>query len=211
MENEKNVTWHSTLVTREDRERQNGHKGAILWFTGLSGSGKSTLAHAVEKELYGLGCQTFVFDGDNVRHGLCSDLGFSREDRKENIRRIGEMVKLFLETGIIGLAAFISPYRNDRRMVRNLVSGGDFIEIYCRCSLEVCERRDKKGLYSRARAGEIKEFTGISAPYEEPENADIIVDTDKVPLNECVEKILDLIQEKKIIKSNLPQNKEQGH
>ena len=211
MENEKNVTWHSTIVTREDRERQNGHKGAILWFTGLSGSGKSTLAHAVEKELYSLGCQTFVFDGDNVRHGLCSDLGFSREDRKENIRRIGEMVKLFLETGIIGLAAFISPYRNDRRRVRNLVSGGDFIEIYCRCSLEVCEKRDKKGLYSRARAGEIKEFTGISAPYEEPENADIIVDTDKVPLNECVEKILGLIQEKKIIKSNLPQNKEQGH
>jgi len=211
VENEKNVTWHSTIVTREDRERQNGHKGAILWFTGLSGSGKSTLAHAVEKELYSLGCQTFVFDGDNVRHGLCSDLGFSREDRKENIRRIGEMVKLFLETGIIGLAAFISPYRNDRRRVRNLVSGGDFIEIYCRCTLEVCEKRDKKGLYSRARAGEIKEFTGISAPYEEPENADIIVDTDKVPLNECVEKILGLIQEKKIIKSNLPQNKEQGH
>ncbi len=211
MENEKNVTWHSTIVTREDRERQNGHKGAILWFTGLSGSGKSTLAHAVEKELHSLGCQTFVFDGDNVRHGLCSDLGFSREDRKENIRRIGEMVKLFLETGIIGLTAFISPYRNDRRRVRNLVSGGDFIEIYCRCSLEVCERRDKKGLYSRARAGEIKEFTGISAPYEEPENADIIVDTDKVPLKECVEKILGLIQEKKIIKSNLPQNKEQGH
>ena len=211
MENEKNVTWHSTIVTREDRERQNDHKGAILWFTGLSGSGKSTLAHAVEKELYSLGCQTFVFDGDNVRHGLCSDLGFSREDRKENIRRIGEMVKLFLETGIIGLAAFISPYRNDRRRVRNLVSGGDFIEIYCRCSLEVCEKRDTKGLYSRARAGEIKEFTGISAPYEEPENADIILDTDKVPLNECVEKILGLIQDKKIIKSNLPQNKEQGH
>ena len=152
-----------------------------------------------------------MFDGDNVRHGLCSDLGFSREDRKEHIRRIGEMVKLFLETGIIGLAAFISPYRNDRRRVRKLVSGGDFIEIYCRCSLEVCEKRDTKGLYSRARAGEIKEFTGISAPYEEPENADIIVDTDKVPLNECVEKILGLIQDKKIIKSNLPQNKEQGH
>ncbi len=207
MENEKNVTWHSTIVTREDRERQNGHKGAILWFTGLSGSGKSTLAHAVEKKLYSLGCQTFVFDGDNVRHGLCSDLGFSREDRKENIRRIGEMVKLFLETGIIGLAAFISPYRNDRRRVRNLVSGGDFIEIYCRCSLEVCEKRDTKGLYSRARAGEIKEFTGISAPYEEPENADIIVDTDKVPLKECVEKILGLIQEKKSSKAISPKIK----
>ena len=190
-----NVVWHNGLVTREMRERQNGHKSVILWFTGLSGSGKSTLAHAVEKRLHEqFNCATYVFDGDNVRHGLCSDLGFTEEDRRENIRRIGEMVKLFLDAGVISLTAFISPFRRDRPRVRDLVPDGDFIEIYCRAPLEVCERRDVKGLYKRARAGEIPNFTGISSPYEEPENAELVVDTGSLPLEQCVDQVIDYLQ-----------------
>ena len=194
-----NVVWHNATVTRERREHQNGHRGVILWFTGLSGAGKSTLAHAVEERLHQMGCRTFVFDGDNVRHGLCSDLGFSVEDRVENIRRIGEMAKLFLEAGVISLTAFISPFRSDRERVRSLVPHGDFLEIYCRCSLDVCEERDVKGLYKRARKGEIKDFTGLTAPYEEPENPELIVDTDKQTIKESAESVIRFLEERGII------------
>lgn len=197
-----NTVWHHATVTRARREALNGHKSAILWFTGLSGSGKSTLAHAVEEELFRLGCRTFVFDGDNVRHGLCGDLGFSKEDREENIRRIGEMAKLFIEAGVIALTAFISPFRSDREKVRGLVPHGDFIEIYCHCPLEVCENRDVKGLYRRARAGEIKDFTGISSPYEIPDNPELVVDTGSESLETCVAKVLDLLRERGIVISH---------
>ena len=156
-----NTVWHHATVTRARRERLNGHKSVILWFTGLSGSGKSTLAHALEERLFRLGCRTFVFDGDNVRHGLCGDLGFSTEDRVENIRRIGEMSKLIIEAGVIALTAFISPFRADRDRVRHLVAAGDFIEILCACPLEICEQRDVKGLYRRARAGEIPDSRAL--------------------------------------------------
>lgn len=194
-----NVVWHHATVTRERRESLNGHRGVILWFTGLSGAGKSTIAHALEERLHMMGCHTFVFDGDNVRHGLCGDLGFSAEDRSENIRRIGEMVKLFLEAGVIALTAFISPTRHDRRRVRQLVAEGDFIEVYCRCSIEACEARDVKGLYKRARAGEIKDFTGISAAYEEPENPEVVLDTDRDTLDECVDQLVDFLRQRHIL------------
>ena len=170
-----NVVWHQATVTRARREQMNGHRSVCLWFTGLSGAGKSTLAHAIEEHLHQLGCRTFVFDGDNVRHGLCSNLSFSIEDRSENIRRIGEMAKLFVEAGVIALTAFISPLRSDRQKVRTLLGQNDFIEIYCRCSLDICESRDVKGMYKRARAGEIKDFTGISSPYEEPEHPELVI------------------------------------
>jgi adenylylsulfate kinase len=198
-----NITWHHATVTRERREKQNGHKSFILWFTGLSGSGKSTLAHALEEQLHQIGCRTFVFDGDNVRYGLNKDLSFSNEDRQENIRRIGEMCKLFIEAGVIALTAFISPFRGDRNMVRQLVGDGNFIEIYCNCSLATCEMRDVKGLYSKARKGEIKEFTGISSPYENPEKPELDINTDNASVKECVEIILEHLEGKKIISSPL--------
>jgi adenylylsulfate kinase len=185
-----NIVWHTTSVTRQQREQKNGHKSVIIWFTGLSGAGKSTLAHAVEDQLFQRGCNTYVCDGDNIRHGLCGDLGFSPEHRAENIRRIGEVAKLFLDAGVIVLTAFISPYRADRERARERVTAGDFIEVYCRCTLEVCEKRDVKGLYQRAKAGEIKEFTGISAPYEEPVAPEIVIDTDKYSVRECVNTII---------------------
>ena len=185
-----NVVWHHATVTRARREAQNGHRGAIVWFTGLSGSGKSTLAHAVEETLHQQGCHTFVLDGDNVRHGLCGDLGFSNKDREENIRRIGEMAKLFMEAGVLVLTAFISPYRADRERVRGMVNHDDFIEIYCDASIEVCEARDVKGMYKKARAGQIAEFTGISSPYEAPENPELIVNTGKLVLEDCVKQVL---------------------
>jgi len=194
-----NVVWHSATVTRARREEQNAHRGVILWFTGLSGAGKSTLAHAVEEELHQLGCHTFVLDGDNVRHGLCADLGFSADDRTENIRRVGEAAKLFIEAGVIVLTAFISPFRSDRTRVRSLVPHGDFLEIYCRCPIEVCEQRDVKGLYKRARAGEVKEFTGISSPYEEPETPELTVDTDRLNLAQSVDAVVAMLQERGII------------
>ncbi len=190
--------WSHPGITREQRERLNGHKSLILWFTGLSGAGKSTLAHAVETRLHEMGCRTFVFDGDNVRHGLCGDLGFSTAERAENIRRIGEMTKLFIEAGVIALAAFISPYRADREKLRAQVAPGDFVEVYCRCPLAVCEQRDKKGLYARARAGEVKEFTGISAPYELPENPELIIDTDCESLKQSVDKTIALLRGRNI-------------
>jgi len=198
-ENRNNVVWHKATVTRKRREARHRHRSAIVWFTGLSGSGKSTLAHAVEERMHRHGCHTFVFDGDNVRHGLCADLGFSEADRSENIRRIGEMCRLFVNAGVVAMTAFISPIREDRRRVRDLVSKDDFIEIYCRCSLEVCEQRDVKGLYKRARAGEIKNYTGISSPYEEPEHPDLILDTDTDPLDECVERVVDLLVERGVV------------
>ncbi len=185
-----NTVWHDATITRPQREAKNGHRGAILWMTGLSGSGKSTLAHAVEERLFQMGCNTYVCDGDNIRHGLCGDLGFSPEARVENIRRIGEVVKLFMDAGVIALTAFISPYRADRDRARALVPAGDFIEVYCRCAIDVCEVRDVKGLYRKARAGEIKEFTGISAPYEEPERPEIVVDTGTQPLDRCADQVL---------------------
>ena len=194
-----NVVWHHAAVTRERREQMNGHRAVNLWFTGLSGSGKSTLAHAVEERLHELGCRTFVFDGDNVRHGLCGDLSFSLEDRHENIRRIGEMVNLFLEAGVIALTAFISPMRSDRQRVRDIIGDDAFVEVYCRCPLEVCEQRDVKGMYKKARAGEIKNYTGISSPYEEPVNPDLILDSGSQPLAECVEAVICFLRERKVI------------
>lgn len=194
-----NVTWHRAAVTREMREKQNGHKSVVVWFTGLSSSGKSTIAHAVEEQMHQIGCKTFVFDGDNVRHGLNKNLGFSRDDRKENIRRIGEMCKLFIEAGVIALTAFISPYREDRNMIRQMVKENDFIEIYCKCSIDVCESRDKKGIYLKARKGEIPEFTGISAPYEIPENPEMVIDTKNMSIEECVNKVMNYLSNKGII------------
>ena len=188
-----NVVWHHATVTRAMREELSGHKGAVIWLTGLSGAGKSTVAHAVEERLHQLGCRSFVFDGDNVRHGLCADLSFSEKDRHENLRRIGEMSKLFLEAGMIGLAAFISPYRADRNRVRSMVPNGDFFEVYCKCPLEICEARDVKGLYARARAGEIANYTGISSPYEEPEQPDLILDTGSDTLEECVDQVIQML------------------
>ncbi|MDD5328808.1 MAG: adenylyl-sulfate kinase [Sulfuricella sp.] len=200
MDKNANIVWHHATITRERREKLNGHRSAIIWFTGLSGSGKSTLAHAVEEKLHLMGCRTFVFDGDNVRHGLCSDLGFSERDREENIRRIGEMSKLFIEAGVIALTAFISPFRADRRRVRSLVASGDFIEIYCRCPIEICEERDVKGLYRKARAGEIKNFTGISSPYEEPVQPELSIDTGSMPLDQCVDQVVSYLQDHGVIR-----------
>jgi adenylylsulfate kinase len=194
-----NVVWHSATIARSDRETQNGHKSAILWFTGLSGAGKSTLAHAVEARLFEMGCRTFVIDGDNVRHGLCGDLGFSADDRTENIRRVGEVAKLFTESGILTLTAFISPFRTDRDRIRQIVQEGDFLEIYCKADLSVCEERDVKGLYQKARAGEIKEFTGISSPYEAPEAPEITVETGSKPLEDCVTLVLEALKQRNII------------
>lgn len=186
-----NTTWHSATVRRADRQKQNRHRSAILWFTGLSGAGKSTLAHAVEERLYTMGCRTYVLDGDNVRHGLCGDLGFSASDRTENIRRIGEVAKLMVDAGVIALTAFISPFRTDRDRVRAMMMPDEFIEIYCQCAVEVCEMRDVKGLYQRARTGEVKEFTGISSPYEAPLSPELTVDTATQPLHVCVAQVLD--------------------
>lgn len=195
---ENEVVWHHATVTRERREALNRHKGVVVWFTGLSGAGKSTIAHETEERLHRLGCRTYVFDGDNVRHGLCSDLGFSAQDRRENIRRIGEMVKLFLDAGMIALTAFISPFRSDREWVRSLVGKDHFIEIYCRCPLEVCKQRDVKGMYERASRGEIKEFTGISAPYEEPVQPELVLETHLLSLEDCVAQVVSLLQRREI-------------
>ena len=194
-----NVIYHQASVTRDRRNKLNNHKSVVIWFTGLSGSGKSTLAHVLEEKLFNEGCITYVLDGDNVRHGLNSNLDFSDSDRKENIRRIGEVSKLMLEAGIIVMAAFISPFRVDRKEVRKLVSKGDFIEIYCKASLEICEKRDVKGLYKKARAGEIKNYTGIDSPYEAPENPELMLDTDNETLNESVSKIYNFLKEKKLL------------
>ena len=194
-----NVIRHNATITRERRNRLNNHKSAVVWFTGLSGSGKSTLAHSVEEKLHNLDCRTFVLDGDNVRHGLSSNLSFGDDDRKENIRRIGEAAKLMMESGVIAMTAFISPFKKDRNLVRKLLPQGDFIEIYCNASLEACESRDVKGLYKRARAGEIKNYTGIDSPYEAPSNPELVIDTESESLEESIAKVMDFLRFKEII------------
>jgi adenylylsulfate kinase len=191
--------WHHSTVTRAARAHQRGHRSAILWFTGLSGAGKSTLANAVNSALFEQGLACYVLDGDNVRHGLCSDLGFSDGDREENIRRIGEVAKLFLDAGVVVLTAFVSPFRADRHRARALVEEGDFIEIHCAADLNVCEERDTKGLYAKARSGEIKEFTGISSPYEEPEQPELRIDTGHQSLDDCVSQVLAHLQQVGVI------------
>ena len=194
-----NLKWHKGKVTRKNRERLNGHKSALVWLTGLPGAGKSTLSTELEYRLYKKNVRTYILDGDNIRHGLSSDLGFSPDDRRENLRRVGEVAKLFVDAGILTIAAFASPYRVDRKMVRGFFQEGEFIEVYVKCPLEICEKRDPKGLYKRARRGEIKGLTGLSAPYEPPENPEIVVETDKMSVDECVEKIINFLQEKGVI------------
>lgn len=197
-----NTVWHHATIDRSKRESLNQHKSAILWFTGLSGSGKSTLAHALEEKLYTMGCRTYVLDGDNVRHGLCGDLGFSDKDRQENIRRVGHVAKLFQDAGIIVLTAFISPYKRDRQIARNMVATGDFHEIFCNSSVEVCESRDVKGLYKKARAGLVPEFTGISSPYEVPENPDIEIATDELSLEQSVDALVNYLTSRGVVKEH---------
>lgn len=184
-----NVVWQKPLVSREDRENQNSHRSVALWLTGLPCAGKSTLAFALESQLHQLGCRSYVLDGDNVRHGLCADLGFSDEARSENIRRVGEITKLMVDAGLITLTAFISPFRADRERVRNMFKPGEFIEVYCACAIEVCEARDVKGLYKRARAGEVKQFTGVSSLYEAPLEPEVVVDTARTSLQESVDQV----------------------
>lgn len=194
-----NITWHEGAVSKQQREGLLKQKGVIIWYTGLSASGKSTIAHEVEATLFKRGHLCYVLDGDNIRHGLNKNLGFSPEDREENIRRIGEVAKLFAEAGIIAMTAFISPYRADRNRVRELVGDGEFIEVFVDCPLSVLEERDPKGLYKKARAGEIAEFTGISAPYEAPENPELTIDTSKLSLKESAEMVVTYLEEQKII------------
>lgn len=195
----KNILWQDPLVKRAERNQRNGHKSVVLWLTGFSGAGKSTLAHAIERRLYEQDCATFVLDGDNVRHGLCNDLGFTQQDREENIRRVGEMAKLFTEAGVIAITAFISPYIIDRERVRSILPAGEFVEIYCRCPLDICESRDVKGLYAKARKGLISDFTGISSPYEPPQNPELTVDTGTKSLDECAEQVIDYLRQQQII------------
>ena len=194
MEATKNIIWHAATISKQDRHRMNGHKSAILWYTGLSGAGKSTLANKVEEKLFERGIHTYVLDGDNIRHGLNKGLGFSTEDRKENIRRIGEVSKLFVDAGAFVSTAFISPYREDRDMVRQLVKDGEFIEVYVNAPLQVCEERDPKGLYKKARAGEIRNFTGIDDPYEAPENAELVIYTGEKTLEECAAEVMNYLE-----------------
>tara|TARA_Y100001968_G_scaffold328894_1_gene376986 strand:- start:1070 stop:1711 length:642 start_codon:yes stop_codon:yes gene_type:complete len=194
-----NIVWHKSSVDREARSKERGHRSAIIWFTGLSGSGKSTLANALNVFLFKAGISTYVLDGDNIRHGLCKDLSFSDFDRQENIRRIGEVAKLFLDSGIIVLTAFVSPFKADRNKARELVGKGDFIEVFCDADINVCEKRDTKGLYVKARAGEIKDFTGISSPYENPESPELIIHTGSDSLDDCVTLIVNKLIDMKII------------
>ncbi|MEM6052564.1 adenylyl-sulfate kinase [Erwinia sp. P7711] len=193
-EHDENVIWHSHAVTRAEREQQHGHQGAVLWFTGLSGSGKSTVAGALEQALHQLGASTYLLDGDNVRHGLCRDLGFSDEDRKENIRRVGEVAKLMVDAGLVVLTAFISPHRAERQMVRDMLGEGRFIEVFVDTPLAICEARDPKGLYKKARAGELLNFTGIDAVYEAPEQAELHLDGAQ-PVPVLVSQIVTLLRQ----------------
>ncbi|MCE5040200.1 adenylyl-sulfate kinase [Mammaliicoccus sciuri] len=190
-----NITWHDSEVTKAQRQERNGHKSVVIWFTGLSGSGKSTISVALEKALFEQNITSYRLDGDNIRHGLNQNLGFSPEDRKENIRRIGEVGKLMVDAGVVTMTAFISPYEEDRNTVRDILEEGEFIEVFTKCSLDECESRDPKGLYKKARSGEIKEFTGINAPYEEPSNPEIVIDTENESVEESVEKIVAYLKE----------------
>jgi adenylylsulfate kinase len=203
MQKATNIVWSHSEITKKRRHRLNGHRSAVLWFTGLSGAGKSTVANALERRLHHLQMRTYLLDGDNVRHGLNKDLGFGDADRTENIRRIGEVSKLFVDAGVMVLTAFISPFRSDRNLVRDLVDEPEFIEVYVRCPLSVCEHRDVKGLYRRARAGEIPNFTGIDSPYEEPERPEIVIDTSELTLDECVDAILAYLMQQGYIDTRL--------
>ncbi|MBD3263717.1 MAG: adenylyl-sulfate kinase [Candidatus Omnitrophica bacterium] len=194
-----NVVWHQTGISKQDREKRNGHRGIVLWLTGLPSSGKSTIATELQAQVFEKGCQVYILDGDNIRHGLNGDLGFSPQDREENIRRIGEVAKLFADSGFIAMTSFISPYRKDRNRARSLMKEGEFIEVFVKTDVSECERRDPKGLYKKARSGQIPEFTGISAPYEEPQSPEITVDTEKHSKEECAKIILDYLMEKNII------------
>ncbi|MFP7286772.1 adenylyl-sulfate kinase [Shouchella clausii] len=194
-----NLVWHEASVSKQERHARHNHKGCVLWFTGLSGSGKSTLANALDRSLFDAGLSTYVLDGDNIRHGLNKDLGFSDRDRQENIRRIGEVAKLFVDAGTIVSTAFISPFQSDRDQARALLADGEFVEVYVKCPLEECERRDVKGLYKKARNGEIPQFTGISSPYEEPETPEIIVDTSVQTVEESVELIIGWLEKHHIL------------
>lgn len=195
-----NVVWHDHPVTRESREQQHGHQGVVLWFTGLSGSGKSTVAGALEQALHRIGVSTYLLDGDNVRHGLCRDLGFSDDDRKENIRRVGEVAKLMVDAGLVVLTAFISPHRAERQMVRDLLGKGQFVEVFVDTPLSVCESRDPKGLYKKARAGELRNFTGIDSVYEAPEQPEIQLDGEQL-VTKLAAQVLDLLRDRDIIRS----------
>ncbi len=195
-----NITWHEGALNKQDREKLLDQRGVVIWFTGLPSSGKSTLAHAIEEQLFRRGHLSFVLDGDNIRHGLNKNLGFSPEDREENIRRIGEVAKLFADAGLITMTAFISPYRKDRDRNRHLLKEGEFIEIFVKVTLDEAERRDPKGLYKRARAGEIKEFTGIDAPYEEPLDPELVIDTNELDLEESADIVIQYLEAKNIIK-----------
>lgn len=197
-----NIKWHQSQVSLEKIENRNGHDGCVIWFTGLSASGKSTIAVETERQLFDMGCHVRILDGDNVRHGLNKDLGFSKEDREENIRRIGEISKLFRASGMICINAFISPFRSDRDQSRDLIDKGHFIEVYIKASLETCIQRDPKGIYKRALAGEIKDFTGISSPYEAPENPELVIDTEQLSVTESAEKLIKYLQEKGIIRNH---------
>ena len=199
MSESNNITWHDSEVTKEERQNRNGHKSAVIWFTGLSGSGKSTVSVALEKALFNEGKQTYRLDGDNVRHGLNKNLGFSPEDRTENIRRIGEVAKLMVDVGSITVTAFISPYKQDRDNVRAILEDDEFIEVYTKCSVEECENRDPKGLYKKARSGEIPAFTGISAPYEAPDHPEIILDTEHESINQSVDRVIQYLKQHQYI------------
>jgi adenylylsulfate kinase len=194
-----NIVWHPAAITKEKRQRRNGHKSCVLWFTGLSGSGKSTLANAVDQRLYELGLHSYVLDGDNIRHGLNRGLGFRAEDRKENNRRVAEVAKLFVDAGVIAVTAFISPFREDREQARGLLEPGEFVEIYVKCPLEECERRDPKGLYRKAREGQIPEFTGISAPYEEPLAPELVIDSSQLSVEESVDIVIQYLKKQAIL------------
>ncbi|PID01990.1 adenylyl-sulfate kinase [Sporosarcina sp. P2] len=194
-----NIVWHDHLISKEDQRAKNKHHSAVLYFTGLSGSGKSTIANAAARRLHDLGANTYVLDGDNVRHGLNKDLGFSDEARKENIRRIGEVSKLFIDSGQLVFTAFISPFQEDRDSVRRLVEEDEFVEVYISCPLDACEKRDPKGLYEKARAGVIPEFTGISSPYEAPVKPELTLETDQYTIEECVEQLIGYLRDKKWI------------
>ncbi|ERK12500.1 MAG: adenylyl-sulfate kinase [Pantoea sp.] len=199
-QHDENVVWHDHPVTRAEREQQHGHQGVVLWFTGLSGSGKSTVAGALEQALHRLGVSTYLLDGDNVRHGLCRDLGFSDDDRKENIRRVGEVAKLMVDAGLVVLTAFISPHRAERQMVRDLLADGQFVEVFVDTPLSVCEARDPKGLYKKARAGELRNFTGIDSVYEAPEAPEIHLDGEQL-VTKLTAQLLDLLRHRDIIRS----------
>jgi adenylylsulfate kinase len=200
VEKQSNLVEYCSPVSRTDREILNKHRSINLWFTGLSGSGKSTLAHAVEEQLHRDGCRTYVFDGDNVRNGLCADLGFSPAERRENLRRISEMVRLFLDAGIISLTAFISPLAADRALVKQIIGRENMVEIFCNTPLEVCEQRDVKGFYARARRGEILNYTGISSPYEVPMDADIEIDTSRSSVQESVALIVAFLRGRSVLR-----------